>query len=139
MFYLMIPNLLILPPPPSVAYLSFSLPLKIIKKSSQTQPRFAVRSSGCGEDGEETSAAGQNETQLGVVGVENLLRALAACWASLFTFQSVEYRRYFTLFPLPLSVCLSVWVRDVLFDCINFIYYFRRGSFYVPINILPHF
>ncbi|XP_037797094.1 LOW QUALITY PROTEIN: uncharacterized protein LOC119592339 [Penaeus monodon] len=55
--------------------------------------RFAVRSSGCGEDGEETSAAGQNETQLGVVGVENLLRALAACWASLFTFQSVEYRR----------------------------------------------
>ncbi|XP_063596682.1 putative phosphoenolpyruvate synthase [Penaeus indicus] len=55
--------------------------------------RFAVRSSGCSEDGEETSAAGQNETQLGVVGVENLLRALAACWASLFTFQSVEYRR----------------------------------------------
>lgn len=55
--------------------------------------RFAVRSSGCSEDGEETSAAGQNETQLGVVGGENLLRALAACWASLFAFQSVEYRR----------------------------------------------
>lgn len=55
--------------------------------------RFAVRSSGCAEDGEETSAAGQNETLLGVEGIDNILRALATCWASQFTFQSVEYRR----------------------------------------------
>lgn len=55
--------------------------------------RFAVRSSGCSEDSDETSAAGQNETFLGVEGLDNILKAIAKCWASQFTFQSVEYRR----------------------------------------------
>ncbi|KAK4317043.1 hypothetical protein Pmani_011855 [Petrolisthes manimaculis] len=54
---------------------------------------LAVRSSGCSEDGEEASAAGQNETFLGVRGREQLLAALASCWASVFSFHSVEYRR----------------------------------------------
>ncbi|MPC93507.1 putative phosphoenolpyruvate synthase [Portunus trituberculatus] len=55
--------------------------------------RVAVRSSGCVEDGAEASAAGQNETVLGVLGRDNLLAAVTTCWASLFTYQSVEYRR----------------------------------------------
>ncbi|KAK8385002.1 hypothetical protein O3P69_014516 [Scylla paramamosain] len=55
--------------------------------------RLAVRSSGCVEDGSEASAAGQNETVLGVVGRGELLAAVTTCWASLFTYQSVEYRR----------------------------------------------
>ncbi|XP_068241678.1 rifampicin phosphotransferase-like isoform X2 [Palaemon carinicauda] len=55
--------------------------------------RFAVRSSGCAEDGDETSAAGQNETLLGVEGLDSILKAITTCWASQFTFQSVEYRR----------------------------------------------
>ncbi|KAK7073275.1 hypothetical protein SK128_004996, partial [Halocaridina rubra] len=54
---------------------------------------FAVRSSGCAEDGEETSAAGQNKTILGVKGIDCLNKAMSMCWASQFTFQSVEYRR----------------------------------------------
>ncbi|CAG0897663.1 unnamed protein product [Darwinula stevensoni] len=54
---------------------------------------FAVRSSALGEDGEVMSAAGQNETILGVVGKESLMEAILTCWASQFAFRSVTYRR----------------------------------------------
>ena len=55
---------------------------------------FAVRSSAVGEDSDELSAAGQNETYLGIKGTEPCLQeAIRKCWASLFTIQSVEYRR----------------------------------------------
>ena len=56
--------------------------------------KFAVRSSAIGEDSEELSAAGQNETFLGCRGQERILEALRQCWASLYAYQSVEYRRY---------------------------------------------
>lgn len=54
--------------------------------------RYAVRSSAIGEDSEETSAAGQNSTYLGVKDANGILRCVAKCWASLFSYQSVEYR-----------------------------------------------
>ncbi len=57
--------------------------------------RFAVRSSALGEDSAELSAAGQNETVLGCArDIDSLCKALARCWASLYAYQSVEYRRY---------------------------------------------
>ena len=55
--------------------------------------RFAVRSSGLGEDSYETSSAGQMETILGVQGFDNILEAVKQCWASAFSYQVVEYRR----------------------------------------------
>ncbi|CAH0724658.1 unnamed protein product, partial [Brenthis ino] len=55
--------------------------------------RFAVRSSAVGEDSEVLSAAGQNDTVLGCAGDEAVLRAVRACWASMFAFTSVYYRR----------------------------------------------
>lgn len=55
--------------------------------------RFAVRSSGITEDGEESSAAGQNETFLGLKTNEEVFDAVVKCWASLFSFQSVHYRK----------------------------------------------
>lgn len=55
--------------------------------------RFAVRSSAVGEDSEDTSAAGQNATFLGLRGVDNIIKAVAQCWGSLYAYQSVEYRR----------------------------------------------
>ena len=55
--------------------------------------KFAVRSSAVGEDSEELSAAGQNQTFLGCRGEDRILEALAKCWGSLYAFQSVEYRR----------------------------------------------
>ncbi|XP_063220842.1 prodigiosin synthesizing transferase PigC-like isoform X2 [Bacillus rossius redtenbacheri] len=53
----------------------------------------AVRSSAVGEDSEETSAAGQNATLLGVRGQGGVMRAVQRCWASCFSFRSVQYRR----------------------------------------------
>ncbi|XP_072378304.1 rifampicin phosphotransferase-like [Diabrotica undecimpunctata] len=53
---------------------------------------WAVRSSAIGEDSEELSSAGQNETFLGCHSYEQILEAIQACWASLYTYQSVHYR-----------------------------------------------
>ena len=53
----------------------------------------AVRSSATAEDGAETSFAGQQETILGVVGDDDLLKAVERCWKSLFTERSLAYRR----------------------------------------------
>lgn len=55
--------------------------------------RFAIRSSALGEDSQDLSSAGQNETILGCKGLESILRAIKKCWGSLFAYQSVEYRR----------------------------------------------
>lgn len=54
--------------------------------------KVAVRSSAIGEDGTESSSAGQNDTFLGVHGIDDVLIAVRKCWASLFTAQSVTYR-----------------------------------------------
>ncbi|XP_026759360.2 putative phosphoenolpyruvate synthase [Galleria mellonella] len=57
------------------------------------EQRFAVRSSAVGEDSETLSAAGQNETILGCVSDEQVVRAVQQCWASMFAFTSAYYRR----------------------------------------------
>lgn len=68
---------------------------KINKTEQANVPiSWAVRSSAIGEDSDELSAAGQNETFLGCSTDESVLKAVTACWASLFTFQSVQYRWY---------------------------------------------
>lgn len=54
---------------------------------------YAVRSSAVDEDSLESSAAGQNATVLGCVGLDAVIAAVHQCWASLFTYRSVEYRR----------------------------------------------
>lgn len=54
--------------------------------------KVAVRSSAIGEDGVESSSAGQNETFLGVQSIDDVLMAIQKCWASLFAVQSITYR-----------------------------------------------
>jgi pyruvate,water dikinase len=53
----------------------------------------AVRSSACAEDGEAASFAGQQETFLNVVGVEEVLEKVTECWASFFSERAMFYRR----------------------------------------------
>lgn len=53
---------------------------------------WAVRSSAIGEDSEDLSAAGQNETFLGCRTFDDVLQSVKKCWASLFKVQSVTYR-----------------------------------------------
>ncbi len=52
----------------------------------------AVRSSATAEDLPEASFAGQQSTYLNVVGAENVVKAVQACWASLFEGRAVFYR-----------------------------------------------
>ncbi|CAH1141478.1 unnamed protein product [Phyllotreta striolata] len=52
---------------------------------------WAVRSSAIGEDSEEFSVAGQNDTILGC-STNRVIESIQACWASLYSYQSVKYR-----------------------------------------------
>ncbi|WP_406714951.1 PEP/pyruvate-binding domain-containing protein [Trueperella pyogenes] len=52
----------------------------------------AVRSSATAEDLPEASFAGQQDTFLGVVGVDAVLKSVRRCWGSLWTQRAVDYR-----------------------------------------------
>jgi pyruvate,water dikinase len=55
-------------------------------------PRVAVRSSAVDEDGAATSFAGQHETYLNLVGVEEVVAAVARCWESARSERALDYR-----------------------------------------------
>lgn len=57
------------------------------------EPPVAVRSSATAEDLEHASFAGQQDTYLGVKGIDNVLDAIRRCWASLWTDRAIDYRR----------------------------------------------
>lgn len=53
----------------------------------------AVRSSATTEDAEDASFAGLQDTYLWVIGAEAVIDAVRRCWASLYSLESVTYRR----------------------------------------------
>ncbi len=53
---------------------------------------YAVRSSATAEDLPTASFAGQHDTYLNVIGLDNILNNISKCWASLFTDRAVIYR-----------------------------------------------
>ena len=55
-------------------------------------PRVAVRSSAVDEDGAATSFAGQHETYLNLVGVEQVVGAVVRCWESARSERALGYR-----------------------------------------------
>lgn len=75
-------------------------------------PELAVRSSATAEDLPEASFAGAAETFLNVVGREGLLRAVHACFSSLFTDRAISYRA--RLGYDQLKVALSVGVMPMV-------------------------
>ena len=52
----------------------------------------AVRSSATAEDLPDLSFAGQQDTYLNIIGVDELLKAVIGCWASLWTARAIGYR-----------------------------------------------
>ena len=72
------------------------------------EPPVAVRSSATAEDLAEASFAGQQDTYLGVVGVEAVLDAVRRCWASLWTDRAVEYRRQHDVSDESLALAVVV-------------------------------
>src|SRR5438067_9103433 len=59
----------------------------------RTGPAVAVRSSAIGEDGSESSFAGQHETILDVHGVDPIVDAVLACWRSASSDRAVAYKK----------------------------------------------
>lgn len=53
----------------------------------------AVRSSATTEDAEDASFAGLQDTYLWVIGADEVLKMVRSCWASLYSVESVTYRR----------------------------------------------
>jgi pyruvate,water dikinase len=61
-------------------------------RESGGEPPVAVRSSALGEDSEEATFAGQQESFLWVRGLEQVCDAVRDCWASLYTPRAIAYR-----------------------------------------------
>lgn len=64
-----------------------------LQSQTESPLRLAVRSSAVGEDSDDSSAAGQNETFLGLSSIDGVIKAVQNCWASIYSIRSVEYRR----------------------------------------------
>jgi phosphohistidine swiveling domain-containing protein len=62
-------------------------------RTGRDEPAVAVRSSAIGEDGGETSFAGQHETILDVRGIDAIADAVRACWRSASADRAVAYRK----------------------------------------------
>lgn len=57
-----------------------------------TETAVAVRSSATSEDGDDASFAGLQDTYLWVRGLDDVLKSVRSCWASLYSVESVSYR-----------------------------------------------
>ncbi len=63
-----------------------------LARESGAEPAVAVRSSALGEDGEDATFAGQQESFLWVRGFDHLCDAVRDCWVSLYTPRAIGYR-----------------------------------------------
>ena len=74
----------------------------------------AVRSSATAEDLPDASFAGQQETFLNVKGIEQVLKSVQKCFASLFTDRAISYRedKGFDHFSVAISVAVQKMVRS---------------------------
>jgi pyruvate,water dikinase len=71
-----------------------SLRVEILAAASRLDGAIAVRSSATAEDLPGRTSAGQQETFLNVQGQEELIAAVRACWASLWSERAVLYREH---------------------------------------------
>ena len=96
------------------------LPLEVVEAITTAYQAFspeapvpvAVRSSATAEDLPDASFAGQQETMLNVVGLEQVLAAIQRCFASLWTDRATQYRS--SLGIAPGSVRLAVVVQQMV-------------------------
>ena len=70
-------------------------------RTGREDPAVAVRSSAIGEDGGETSFAGQHETILDVRGADAITDAVLACWRSASSDRAVAYRKQHGITAAP--------------------------------------
>jgi pyruvate,water dikinase len=84
-------------------------------------PPVAVRSSALGEDSQDASYAGQQETFLWVRGVDHLCDAVRDCWVSLYTPRAIAYREQLGVTEAAMGVTVQKMVdaevSGVIFTC----------------------
>jgi phosphoenolpyruvate synthase/pyruvate phosphate dikinase len=94
----------------------------LAEATGEDGPPVAVRSSALGEDSEEASHAGQQETFLWVRGSEQVCDAVRDCWASLYTSHAISYRAALrgdaeTAMGVAVQLMVDAEVSGVLFTC----------------------
>ena len=65
---------------------------ELARATGEERPPVAVRSSAVGEDSEDASHAGQQESFLWVRGIEQVCDAVRDCWVSLYAPHAISYR-----------------------------------------------
>jgi len=94
----------------------------VAEAAGEPEPPVAVRSSAVGEDSEEATFAGQQETYLWVRGVGHVCDAVRDCWVSLFSPTAISYRARLGAAPEPamgvtVQLMVDAGVSGVMFTC----------------------
>ena len=87
---------------------------RLCERAGRPDVPVAVRSSSVAEDGAAASFAGQQETYLWVTGIDQVLRRVRDCWASLFTPQAVAYRAKLDQAHRDDAVRMAVGVQEMV-------------------------
>lgn len=98
-------------------FMEASIPLDIVQAIEKeyiylNECRVAIRSSASTEDLKEASFAGQQDTFLNVVGIDNIIEHIKLCWASLWTERSMAYRKKTNYDSC--SICLAVIIQEMI-------------------------
>jgi pyruvate, water dikinase len=90
-------------------------------RPEDSEPPVAVRSSALGEDSQEATYAGQQETFLWIRGIEHLCDAVRDCWVSLYTPRAIAYRANLGVTEPAMGVTVQAMidavVSGVMFTC----------------------
>ena len=95
----------------------------LAEAAGDREPAVAVRSSAIGEDSEEATFAGQQETYLWVRGPDRVAAAVRDCWASLYSPEAVAYRAEIAGRPpraamgVTIQLMVDAAVSGVMFTC----------------------
>ncbi len=96
---------------------------ELASETGDPSPPVAVRSSAIGEDSEEATFAGQQETYLWVRGIDQLYEAVRDCWASLYSPEAVSYRAEMAAehavpaMGVTVQLMVDAGVSGVMFTC----------------------
>jgi phosphoenolpyruvate synthase/pyruvate phosphate dikinase len=96
---------------------------ELVREEGGEHPPVAVRSSALGEDSQEATFAGQQESFLGVRGLEQVCDAVRDCWASLYTPRAISYRATLgaggekPAMGVTVQLMVDAEVSGVLFTC----------------------
>jgi pyruvate,water dikinase len=90
--------------------------------SGEAEPPVAVRSSALGEDSQEATFAGQQESYLWVRGLQHVCDAVRDCWVSLYSPPALAYRARLASAPEPamgvtVQLMVDAEVSGVMFTC----------------------